>query len=420
MSEIAPIACYKKRPLPLEEIAPPNVFTCERVIHRQKAHHIATTPDMSSHIDKNLEVEEKPGEEQKEEEKPEAKEEEEEETDDDDDREPMYDNTDYDHVRFDPIWYRDQGYAGDEMPVEIAEELGENQKYARYLQMVGSSRTIFHMCGRPDVVRMIDDPAYVIDDEIVGIPIGSSPVSFLLSRYQEDGIFPWDHIPGLQSGAVRKCSIPASVTSTVTTQELKTLYPFSRTVTNGEAIKVVRIQNNRNFDRLERDMMARFTDGLLQRKDTLFRGLSLLALERSLAFFLPVLSSTNADNDFGPGIYTTASLWTAKKYAGTAGAIMVFGTPDERRLACWEPTGDDWRRLTAKWIGLPSSDIDAPSAYQSADVIRGAMSADNPRAQRQNRSVNPEDTKQTAFVSYRGCENLRRELKAIIFINSSR
>ncbi|KNG90965.1 hypothetical protein ANOM_000719 [Aspergillus nomiae NRRL 13137] len=373
---------------------------------------------MSSHIDKAPEAEEKPEEEEKEEEKSEAREEE--ETDDDDDREPMYDNTDYDHVRFDPIWYRGQGYAGDEMPVEIAEELGENQKYARYLQMVGSSRTIFHMCGRPDVVRMIDDPAYVIDDEIVGIPIGCMPVSFLLSRYQEDGIFPWDHIPGLPSGAVRKCVIPASVTGTVATQALGTLYPFSRTVANGEAIKVVRVPHNQKFDKFENDVMAQFTDGLLQRKDTLFRGLSLFALERSLAFFLPVISSTNADNDFGPGIYTTGSLWTAKKYAGIEGAIMVFSTPDERRLVCWEPTGDDWRRLTAKWIGLPSSRADVPPEYQSVDVIRGAMSADGPRAQRQNRPANPEDTKQTAFVSYRGCESLRRELKAIIFVDSSR
>lgn len=55
---------------------------------------------------------------------------EEEETDDDDDddeREPMFDNTDYDHVRFDPIWYGD--YPEDEIPFEIAEYLGENLEY---------------------------------------------------------------------------------------------------------------------------------------------------------------------------------------------------------------------------------------------------------------------------------------------------
>ncbi|KAE8343572.1 hypothetical protein BDV24DRAFT_172597 [Aspergillus arachidicola] len=292
------------------------------------------------------------------------------------------------------------------MPCDIAVELGENLEFARYHQMVGSSRTIFHMCGRPDVVRTIDDPAYVIDDEIVAIPIGCFPVSFLLSRYQEEGILPWDHVPGLQSGAVRKCSIPASVTGTVTTQELQTLYPFSR-------------QDNRNFHKFEKDVIAHFTDGLLQRKDTLFRRLSLFALEQSLAFFLPVISSTNADNEFGPGIHTTESLLTAKKYAGRTGAIMVFSTPDEWSLKCWEPTGDEWRRLTAKWIGLSLSDIGVPPDYQTVDVIKGVTSTDQSKAQRQNRFLNPDDVKQTAFVSYRGCESLRRELKAIIFIECS-
>ncbi|KAB8260925.1 hypothetical protein BDV32DRAFT_149084 [Aspergillus pseudonomiae] len=350
MNEIVPIACYKKRPLPLEEIAPPNVLTGERVIYPHKTHNIATAPGMSSHIDKNQEPEEKPEEEQKEEEKPAA---EEEETDDDDDREPMYDNTDYDYVRFDPIWYRDQGYAGNQMPIEIGEYLGQDQKYGRYLQMVRSSRTIFHI-------------------------------------------------------------------GTVRTLELQMLYSYSRTVTNGEAIKVIRVPHKRNFDRFESHLMAHFTDGLLQRKDTLFRGVSLLALERSLAFFLPVISSTNADNEFGPGIYTTGKLCIAKKYAGATGAIMVFSTPDEQCLQCWEPTSSAWRRLTTKWMGLPLADINPPQAYQNADVIKGNMSADIASAQKEKRFVNPEITKQTAFVSYRGCESLRRELKAIIFVDSSR
>ncbi|EIT72559.1 hypothetical protein AO1008_03601 [Aspergillus oryzae 100-8] len=373
--------------------------------------HFVTTPDMPSDVDRSLEAKEKP----QEEEQPEA---EGEKTDDDDEREPMYDNTDYDHVRFDPIWYGD--YPGDEMPLEIAEYLGENLEYAHVHQMVGSSRTIFHMCGRPDVVRMIDDPAYVIDDEIVAVPIGCFPVSFLLSRYQDEGIFPWDHVPGLESGAVKKCSIPASVTETVAAQELKALYPFSRPVTSGETIKVVRVQHNRNFNKFEKDVTARFADGLLQRKDTLFRGLTLLALEKCLAFFLPVIRSTNADNEFGPGIYTTGDLATAKDYAGRAGAIMVFSTPDERPLNCWEPTGDEWRRLTARWLGLSLSDTDLSPAYYEADVIKGAMSADQSKGQRQNRFLTPGNIKQQAFVSYRGCESLRRELKAIIFIESSK
>ncbi|KJK62282.1 hypothetical protein P875_00095573 [Aspergillus parasiticus SU-1] len=326
--------------------------------------HSATAPDMPCDVDKNLEAEEKP----QEEEKPEA---EGEETDDDDEREPMYDNTDYDHVRFDPIWYGD--YPGDEMPPEIAVELGENLEFARYHQMVGSSRTIFHMCGRPDVLSQ-----------------SGASLSLFFSHVSK-----------------KKASFPG------------TMYPGCRVV-HGETIKVVRVQDNRNFHKFEKDVIAHFTDGLLQRKDTLFRGPSLFALEQPLAFFLPVISSTNADNEFGPGIYTTESLLTAKKYAGRTGAIVVFSTPDERSLKCWEPTGDEWRRLTAKWIGLSLSDIGVPPDYQTADVIKGVMSADQSKAQRQNRFLNPDDVKQTAFVSYRGCESLRRELKAIIFIKWSK
>lgn len=47
-------------------------------------------------------------------------------------------------------------------------------------QIVSSALNTFHLCGRPDIVRLLDDPAYVPEDEIVVIPYGCSPISFLI------------------------------------------------------------------------------------------------------------------------------------------------------------------------------------------------------------------------------------------------
>ncbi|KAE8356058.1 hypothetical protein BDV28DRAFT_145558 [Aspergillus coremiiformis] len=337
------------------------------------------------------------------------------ETSEKDEREMLYDNTDYDHRRFEPVWDNEEGYPDGEIPPEIVEYLGENPE-SSHVQMAGPSRTIFHLCGRPDVVQMIDDPAYVIEDEIVVIPIGCFPSSFLLSRYQDEGIFPWDHIPGLPVGAVRKSSIPASVTTSVTTQELKSLYPLSRSGTSDERIKVLRLTNIKNRETFASQVIAQFSDGLLARKDLLFRGLSLNALERSLSFFVPVIRSTNADNEFGPGIYATEDLKTAKDYAGVTGAIMVFTKPDTQDMNYWQPTDDEWKHLTAKWLGLSLSDIRVPEAYHTADIIEGPMSTDQAKAQKKSRFARPDTINQTAFVSYHGCQLLRRELKAIIFL----
>lgn len=39
-------------------------------------------------------------------------------------------------------------------------------------QMVGPARTRFHLFGRPNIDRLFNDPAYVLEDEIVVIPYG--------------------------------------------------------------------------------------------------------------------------------------------------------------------------------------------------------------------------------------------------------
>ena len=69
-----------------------------------------------------------------------------------------------------------------------------------------------------------------------------------------------------------------------------------------------------------------------------------------MACFLPTVNANHADNEFGPGIYTTPSLELALGYARVQGALMVFQNPDFRTLNVWEPSQDDWRIITTYWL----------------------------------------------------------------------
>jgi hypothetical protein len=42
--------------------------------------------------------------------------------------------------------------------------------------MIGSNRSIFWISGFDDLVAVVDDPAYVLQDEVVDIPKGTSTV----------------------------------------------------------------------------------------------------------------------------------------------------------------------------------------------------------------------------------------------------
>lgn len=89
---------------------------------------------------------------------------------------------------------------------------------------MGPARSIFYMCGFHDLVAMIDDPAYVLEDEVVSIPLGCSPASFFLERYFEEGKVPKSRVlhhmgfttdPGVAISMA--FSISTAVTSTVAT-----------------------------------------------------------------------------------------------------------------------------------------------------------------------------------------------------------
>jgi hypothetical protein len=99
---------------------------------------------------------------------------------------------------FDPVWIRGE-FRGD-MPSDLREMVGDghssycllarelssaNRHVLLALQMAGSLRTIFWLTGYDDIVEMIDDPAYRIEEELVAVPKGTRAAHFLLGRYLE-------------------------------------------------------------------------------------------------------------------------------------------------------------------------------------------------------------------------------------------
>ncbi|KAF7125691.1 hypothetical protein CNMCM5793_001984 [Aspergillus hiratsukae] len=79
-----------------------------------------------------------------------------------------------------PIWVQGFGYPGT-VPPEIDEYLAFN--CARLYAMVGSIRSIFWLFGCDDLVKLVDDPACVLEDEIVSVPRNTNPMGYLMDYY---------------------------------------------------------------------------------------------------------------------------------------------------------------------------------------------------------------------------------------------
>ena len=111
--------------------------------------------------------------------------------------------------------------------------------------------------------------------------------------------------------------------------------------------------------------------------------MSLYALELTLAFFVPAITASNRDNEFGPGMYTTDSLEYCLECLRGGGAIMVFKSPDLREQIVWEPSLADWTSLVSKWTGILLATANQPTPqYMSADIIKGPISIKKQPARR--------------------------------------
>ncbi|PGH23074.1 hypothetical protein AJ80_02848 [Polytolypa hystricis UAMH7299] len=267
---------------------------------------------------------------------------------------------DMDLRAFDPVWMRGEEFpGGGEVTEEIKDMIGERA----IKQMTGPIWSIFWLAGYDDLVEVIDDPAYVLEGEMTIIPPGCSAGPFLLDRSVA--------VADLCLGAR-----PQNLPMTVETLSLK---------------------HRKKIDVFWKQAKALLGDDIMDNSNMSFRGLSLTALEQTLAFFMP-----------------------SKEYAGTNGAIMVFKNPDYCGLEVWRPQGEEWKDLLAAWRRLPLKDIRLSDRYKNADVIIGPMSAAQAKGANNTMLREPDnDIIQQAYVRYRSCECLAASLVAIIYVKNS-
>ncbi|KAE8374524.1 hypothetical protein BDV26DRAFT_269787 [Aspergillus bertholletiae] len=239
---------------------------------------------------------------------------------------------------FDPIW--EEGEYPGEIPDDIEENLDSDPK-TTCAQMIGSNKSIFWLFGYDELVDVIEDPGYTLEHEIVKIPHGTSAPGFLLEHYYWEGKLTTDIVERYLAGrfearapTIRAMAlvIPSQVTDAPTNHQLRSLYPFCRVNTFPDTILAVSVKFNKRDDITMGAVRKALGDTLDIDNDKLwFRGLSLQAFELSLVFFIPVITTTNRDNEFGPGLYVADSCEEVLPYAKN-GAIMVFKDPNFQRL----------------------------------------------------------------------------------------
>jgi len=313
---------------------------------------------------------------------------------------------------FRPVWSAGDGYPGP-LPADIAEwidpELGTSARF------IGPMSSLFWLAGLDDLVAAIDNPDYTMCDEIINIP-SNATIPLMVNLLWEYGKVPsvlfnlqfdLPQVP-IVARPVRH-EIPSTVTGALLSHDLRSLFPICRQQHLPPRIQSTRISWN---SRLARDIERDFTRGL--GGNLLFRALSREAVFQSMIFFAPVIASTNTDNEFGPGIYTTTSLEHSLRYASIQGALMVFQNPDFRNLRVSELTEDDWTLITNYFQGHPTSNLRerVPSTFLEADVVKGVIS--KPGGRRGPARVPGTDT-QVVAVSYGGCGALAASLKMIIW-----
>ncbi|OJD12077.1 hypothetical protein AJ78_07274 [Emergomyces pasteurianus Ep9510] len=265
------------------------------------------------------------------------------------------------------------------------------------MQMIGPLRSIFWLAGYDDLVKVVDDAAYVLKNEIMAVPPGCHAGPFLLNLLYEERKIPeelyWQH-------EYPEADINNSV-SFVRSQNLPT------------SVQTLHMKHHKKLDVFCKRAKDHLGHDIMNNSSVSFCGLSLISLEQILAFFIPTARSASFHHEFGPGIYTTSNFPLAKMYAGSNGAIMVFKNTDYHNLEVWRPQGAEWNSLVAAWRRLPMKDIQLPDQYKTADVIVGPISIGQGERPKPDHNVI-----QQAHVSYRSCERLAASLVAIIYLKN--
>lgn len=281
------------------------------------------------------------------------------------------------------VWHWERGYPG-ELPEDIAEWIYPGIE--KYMGIVGPLSSLFWLGGRPELCMLIEDRAYVLTDEICGIPHGAS-YEWLFEMLFDEGKIPGRIFHEMYEGPQEAMTtlsghedIPKVVTDSMKEHSPGDVFPFSRSQTLPATVSMAKVTlpfkfKDKNMDKIASDLEARFTRSL--GAGLLFRGMSRTMVHSLMAFFTPILVKGNVDNEFGPGFYTTPSLQYALGYARNEGVILVFKDPDFQRLECLQLTGRDWEPTTAFWIGRTMSNARdrIPEHWRKSDVLQGAVSA---------------------------------------------
>ncbi|KAL4807017.1 hypothetical protein BDV18DRAFT_159239 [Aspergillus unguis] len=326
---------------------------------------------------------------------------------------------------FRPVWTAWDGYPG-ETPDDIREWLDDDGG-RESAQLIGPLRSLLWLGGYDELVAAIDDPAYVLEDEIRVVPQGTD-IGWLVDRdFEEEKVprrlyarllgFEYDSPDPVAIMPARVSNVPGPVGDRLATHSIRDFYPLSRPQCLPESIQCVKFKRDRNQNRLLSNI--RQSVGNLVDADNLwFRGTSFSTLVASLAFFIPLLHSQNLENEFGPGIYATNSFRYALDYAGNNGAVMVFQAPDLlRNVDLWEPSHDEWSQVVANWLHLRLENP-LPDRYREADLMRGPVSRSRLDTARHNRLPDRSDIDQIVAVSYAGCAALAKSLSMIIYFES--
>lgn len=272
-------------------------------------------------------------------------------------------------------------------------------------------------------MRAIDDPAYVLNDEILYVPDGRLPGSFLIGWYLDEGKMPMLYGDILMGNrwprpapvmVAHDHAIPEQVTAELRTYNTSQLYRSSRPQCLPTNVNCVRVKYSDKTEKFVSNIQ-KAVGNAFAKGDLWFRGLGRNALVLSLAFFIPVINPNAYDNEFGPGIYTTNNFEYAASYCSPEGVMMVFKDSNLQDLKVWEPTLEEWKHLVANWLKLPLSSMVISEKYKDADIIRGPISTKFSDSKKMSRFPEQGPQQQMVAVSYDGCKALAGSLHTIIY-----
>ncbi|CAG8395695.1 unnamed protein product [Penicillium salamii] len=325
---------------------------------------------------------------------------------------------------YNPVWTSVLGYPG-EIPEDIKEFICPEVEQGNYL--VGQLSSIFWLKGVEFLNELIRDPGHKLQDDIYRIQLADGRRWFFIVEILFDqGMIPWRYmnrisfeiesldeaLPEFSIGQnlAAKGQIPPQITTSAQSYRTESLFPFFRSPVPLQ-IHAAKLNWNRNKGKFAKGIESVLGDTVKGRR--LYRGVTQKAVVSLMALFCPVHSSAYADNEFGPGIYTSPSLQAAMTYCIPGSALLVFEDP--QNLSRHTLGGGEWDTVVRFWTGLQVGDLAerVPPNWRGVDILEGAISRGEtgPRTGR----VEGEDI-QVVGVSFRSFASLASALRMVIWV----